>query len=127
MTFDKVALIGATGALGSHIFNALLSSFPPSSITVLTRQSSKTPSAPSGVKIVALPSYTDEQSVVAALKSQDILVSALGTKVLSLEPQLVDFAIAAGVRRFIPSEFTKDVTEAEYRKNAKSTIALRIN
>ena len=36
----------------------------------------------------------------------------------------MDSAIAAGVRRFVPSEFTKDVTEAEYRRTAKADLAL---
>ncbi|MDI1488502.1 MAG: hypothetical protein OHK93_007777 [Ramalina farinacea] len=124
MAFDKIALIGGTGALGSHILNALLSTFAPSSIILLTRQSSKPPTVPSGVTTIPLPSYTDSSAVIPALKGCDVLISALGTKALSLEPQLVDSAIAAGVRRFIPSEFTKDVTEAEYRRTAKADLAL---
>lgn len=125
MAFDKIALIGGTGALGSHILNALLFTFAPSSITILTRQSSKPPTVPSGVTIKPLPSYTDSSAVIPALEGCDILVSALGTKVLYLQPQLVDCAIAAGVRRFIPSEFTKDVTDAEYRRTAKADLALQ--
>ncbi|KAL9129008.1 MAG: hypothetical protein Q9217_002442 [Psora testacea] len=123
MAFQNVALIGGTGAVGSHVLDALLSSFTASSITVLTRKSSKTHSYPQGVKVIALPSYTDHDTVISALRGQDVLISALSTTVLNLEPKLVELAIEAGVKRFMPSEYTVDVVDWHYRNTAKTPTA----
>ena len=125
MPFERIALIGATGALGHHILSALLKAFPPTLITILTRQTSSPPTLPPGVKVITLPSYTNHTAVVAALKGHDVLVSALSTPALDIEPQLVELAIEAGVRRFMPSEYTMDVCDTEYKKVATTPVARR--
>jgi NmrA-like family len=46
----------------------------------------------------------------AALKGQDAVVSTLGYLAESEQTRLIDAAVAAGVKRFIPSEFGIDTT-----------------
>lgn len=56
---------------------------------------------------VTVSDYT-EDSLVASFKGQDAVVSALGAAGLSEEIKLIDAAVKAGVKRFIPSEFSCD-------------------
>lgn len=104
----KVAIAGATGNLGVPILDALLdANFP---VTVLTRKgssnASKLPSNPNiTIKEVDYGSVSD---LTAALKGIDAVVSTLATEVVGTQTLLIDAAIAAGVSRFIPSEFGSD-------------------
>jgi hypothetical protein len=49
------------------------------------------------------------ESLTAALKGQDAVVSAVGTEGLPGQNTVVDAAVAAGVKRFLPSEFGSDL------------------
>lgn len=74
---------------------------------MLSRESSKyEPQA--GINLLKTD-YTHE-SLVAALKGQDAVVSAIGGAGVSAQTKIIDAAIAAGVKRFIPSEFGSDTT-----------------
>lgn len=46
-----------------------------------------------------------EPSLVAAFQGQDAVVSALGAAGFGEERKLIDAAVRAGVKRFLPSEF----------------------
>jgi hypothetical protein len=74
---------------------------------VLSRASS-TYEPEAGVKLLKTD-YTHE-SLVTALKGQDAVVSAIGGAGVSVQTKVIDAAIAAGVKRFIPSEFGSDTT-----------------
>lgn len=54
--------------------------------------------------------YGSKASLVSALEGQDAVVSALATPALDNQLLLIDAAVEAGVRRFIPSEFGSDTT-----------------
>ncbi|MCJ1312186.1 hypothetical protein MMC25_005860 [Agyrium rufum] len=124
MPFSKIAIVGATGALGSRVLNSLARGFDPSSITVLTRQGFSSHTIyPEGVKVVALPSYEDHDAVVSALRSHDVLISVLSHKALDVEYLLAQAAIEAGVRRFMPSEYTMDVGDPVYRELGTNPFA----
>lgn len=69
----------------------------------MTRESSKS-TFPSSVKVVRAD-YTSVDSLTAVLKGQDAVVSAAGAEGLLGQTVIVDAAIAAGVKRFLPSEF----------------------
>lgn len=75
---------------------------------MLVRSTSKAAFAPS-VKVVEVD-YTSVSSLTNALKDQDALVSTVGTSGLQGQALLVDAAVAAGVSRFLPSEFGSDLS-----------------
>lgn len=88
--------------------NALLES-GKFTVTAITRISSKS-NFPSGVK-VASADLSSVESVTAALKGQDAVVSAVGTEGLQGQSLLIDAAVAAGVKRFLPSDFGCDLAD----------------
>lgn len=104
----------AGGNLGGHILNALLdASF---TVTLICRlESTLEPSA-----IVTNPqhlphittikvAFNDEPGLVEALISQDAVVASIGRGGgLPTQRTIIDAAVRAGVRRFIPSEFGAD-------------------
>lgn len=49
--------------------------------------------------------YTSVESLTAALQGQDAVVSTIGGEALEGQTVLIDATIAAGVKRFIPSDF----------------------
>ncbi|RAL03681.1 aromatic alcohol reductase [Aspergillus ibericus CBS 121593] len=102
----KVALAGASGNLGQAILNQLLKhSFQ---VTVLSRLRS-THTFPPLVKIRHVD-YGSQPSLMTALHGQDAIVSTLPPNALDHQLLLIDAAAAAGVRRFIPSEFGSDTS-----------------
>lgn len=124
MPFSNIALVGASGTLGSQILTALLRHFQPDSIKVLTRRGSTNSSYPNGIKVTEVPSYDDHENLLKALGGSDVLISALRTRpALQFEPALVRAATEAGVRRFMPSEYTMDVLHPSYGSEAKSATA----
>ncbi|KAI0123779.1 hypothetical protein BJ170DRAFT_94808 [Xylariales sp. AK1849] len=98
---QSVAIAGASGNLGRHVLKALVDA--NFQVTVLTR--SKKPEAyDARVKVVEVD-FTSVKSLIAALKGIDALVSTVGHTAMEVQPVLIDAAIAAGVKRFIPSEY----------------------
>lgn len=95
----------ASGDLGAPILQALISS-GAFNVTVLTRASSKAQFAPS-VKVIPVD-YSSAPDLTAALTGQDAVVSALTTSAMITQVPLIEASIAAGVKRFIPSEFGSD-------------------
>ncbi|KAH7136944.1 hypothetical protein B0J13DRAFT_506722 [Dactylonectria estremocensis] len=109
----KVAIAGATGNLGPAILTALRES-KLFEVTVLTRKESNH-EFPADVKVQAVD-YTSEASLVDALQGQDGLVSTLSSIGVDNQKTLIDAAIAAGVQRFIPSEFGSNLLNAKVAK-----------
>lgn len=72
-------------------------------VTLLSRDASKP--LPAGVAAVKAVDYSSVASLTAALAGQDAVVSTIGSAALGGQSPLVDAAVAAGVKRFIPSEF----------------------
>ncbi|TVY35112.1 Bifunctional pinoresinol-lariciresinol reductase [Lachnellula occidentalis] len=102
----NVAIVGASGAIGEPIMKALVES-GKFNVTVVKRPSSKA-SFPASVKVVSADT-TSVESVTAAFEGQDAVVSTVGTEGLQGQQVLIDAAIAAGVKRFLPSEFGTDI------------------
>lgn len=73
----------------------------------MTRESSES-TFPSSVKVIKAD-FASVESLTQALKGQDAVVSAVGTEGLLGQKELIDGAIAAGVKLFIPSEFGSDL------------------
>lgn len=93
----------ATGNVGSGVLPELLKS--NFNITVLSREGSSAV-FPEGVKVVK----TDYSisSLTKALTGQDAVVSMLPIVALAEQQKVAEAALAAGVKRFIPSEFGSD-------------------
>lgn len=72
-------------------------------ITVISRKDSST-TFPS--RVTVYKSDFSEGDLEAAFKGQDAVISALGKDGLGEQKKLVDTAIKAGVKRFLPSEFS---------------------
>jgi len=101
MAYTKVALAGATGNLGPSILDQLLKA--GFTVTVLTRIGSTHSFSPSVT--VAHVDYDSLDSLTDALRGQDAVVSTLSASGLAKPVLLVEAAVKAGVKRFIPSEF----------------------
>jgi uncharacterized protein YbjT (DUF2867 family) len=99
MAYKKVAIAGATGNLGPSIVNELVNQ--GFEVTVLS-SSGNTSSLPSAVKVIKVD-YSSQDSLISALRGHEAFISAIPKH--QEQPALIDAAIAAGVQRFIPSEF----------------------
>lgn len=76
-------------------------------ITALTRETSNA-TFPASVK-VAKVNFDSLESLTTAFKGQDAVVSLVGTDGFKGQPLVIDAAVAAGVKRFLPSEFGSDI------------------
>ena len=54
--------------------------------------------------------YDSAKSLKAAFQGQDAVISLVGGTALGDQNKLIDAAIAAGVKRFLPSEYGSDTT-----------------
>ncbi|KAF2424939.1 NAD(P)-binding protein [Tothia fuscella] len=106
ITIKTVAMIGASGTVGEAVLPALLST--PLKVTAISRSDS-TSTFPASVHVIKT-SY-DLPSLTAALKGEDAVIVALPPSGLAMELMIVDAAVAAGVKWFIPSEYAHDTTD----------------
>ncbi|KAK9366314.1 hypothetical protein V1509DRAFT_295983 [Lipomyces kononenkoae] len=98
----NIAITGASGNMGTIILKALAES-SQFNITVVARKES-TGTFPSGVTVLRTD-FSDE-GLEAAFKGQDAVVSVVGATGFGEQKKFVDAAIRAGVKRFLPSEFS---------------------
>jgi uncharacterized protein YbjT (DUF2867 family) len=102
----KIAMVGATGSVGTPTLSALLKT-GMHTITAITRAESNA-TLPSSV-IVKKGDYSDESFLVSALKGQDVLIIQLGYMALDSQVPLIEAAAKAGVRWVLPTEFGSDI------------------
>jgi len=114
----KVAIIGATGNIGSSIIRALLASPNAPTITAITRATS-TATIPAPLLTARIPSESSDSSdyshsaLVKALTGQDALVICVGFAVpLDTQKSIISAAIEAGVSWIVPTEFGSDTDDA---------------
>ncbi|KAJ4994313.1 isoflavone reductase family protein [Stagonosporopsis vannaccii] len=111
MSIKNVIIIGAGGNLGPSVLKAFLnSSF---NTTVLSREGSSS-TFPSGVKVLRA-NYDSVDSLKQAFQGQDAVISLVGGGALGDQNKLIDASIAAGVKRFIPSEFGSNTPDSRTR------------
>lgn len=104
MAIKTVAVVGASGNIGSHATKALLDA--GFTVTAITRPDSKS-TFPDNVQ-VRRADPTSFEDVKAALEGQDAVIAAAATNVAATgegQDVLIDAAVAAGVKRFLPSEY----------------------
>ncbi|KAJ9614763.1 hypothetical protein H2204_014461 [Knufia peltigerae] len=120
----RIAVAGATGDVGLTIVSAFLSN--AYTVTALTRQgpnnSSRLPRH-DDLQVVEVD-YTSVPSMTRALKDTFMVVSTLTTAFVGDQIPLIDAAVAAGVKRFIPSEYGSDVYNA--KRNALPVFAGKV-
>ncbi|KAI2627577.1 NAD(P)-binding protein [Hypoxylon sp. NC1633] len=106
-TVKNVAVVGATGKIGRPIVDRLLES-KLFSVTIITRDGSRQRGIPANVTVKEVD-YDSIESLEAALKGQDALVSAMAFEAIHEQKNLVDAAVNAGIQRMIPSEYGNDL------------------
>ncbi|KAJ9607408.1 hypothetical protein H2200_008481 [Cladophialophora chaetospira] len=90
--------------IGHHVVKALAEKPDLFNVSIIARKSSKS-NFPAGVKLHYVDDEIPHDQLVAALKGQDALISAIGFGAIDLEEKLIDAAIEAKVYRFLPSEY----------------------
>ncbi|KAM0549197.1 hypothetical protein ACHAPJ_009506 [Fusarium lateritium] len=108
----NVAAIGASGTLGTVALKKLLEA-DKFNITVIRRAGSESTFS-SDVKVVDVD-YSSLDSLRSAFKGQDAVISLVPTFAADAQKGFVDAAIDAGVSRFIPSEFSANLANANAR------------
>lgn len=101
MAIKNVVHIGAAGSLGEVVLQRLLAS--DFNVKVLRREGSKS-TLPNGVTVIDAD-FSSKESLVAALKDVDAVVSTIANFAVPSQQIIIDAAIEAGVQRFIPSDF----------------------
>jgi len=104
-TIKNVALAGAGGNLGPALLKGLMAS-NKFNITILTRKAGSQKFPPDvTVKEV---DYDSLDSLTEALKGQDALIDSTSIFDSKVATRIVDAAVAAGIYRYIPSDFGLD-------------------
>ncbi|KAL4789231.1 hypothetical protein BDV19DRAFT_395240 [Aspergillus venezuelensis] len=124
MQIKNVVLAGASGSLGKVIVEALVTT-NKYTITVLTRKDSSA-TFPSSV-FVKQVDYDSIKDLTIALAGQDAVISAVGIRAVGSQEPLIRAAIDAGVKRFIPSDFSSDFSNPLASTLPQYTPQLRIN
>ncbi|KAK0609458.1 hypothetical protein B0T14DRAFT_531977 [Immersiella caudata] len=101
MAIQTVAVIGASGNVGAPTVQALLAA--GFKVTAISRTTSTATFPPSVTVIKA--DLSSIESLTSAFKDQDAVIVTTATSEVDKQTILVDAAVAAGVKRFIPSEF----------------------
>ncbi|KAF2122631.1 oxidoreductase CipA-like protein [Lophiotrema nucula] len=104
----RVAIAGATGNLGIPLLKTLLDA--DHHVTVLSRTGSNASS-----KLQRHPNltikevdFTSAKSITPVLDGVEVVISCLATSAIGSQNPLIDAAVLAGVKRFIPAEFGMD-------------------
>jgi uncharacterized protein YbjT (DUF2867 family) len=109
MSLTKITLTGAGSLLGGLVLDRLVAA--GFSVTVLRRAGS---TATFSVPTVDAD-FSSLDSLKTALAGQDAVVSTVGTAGLEAQLLLVEAAAAAGVRRFLPSEYGSNLDNPKTR------------
>ncbi|RSL57035.1 hypothetical protein CEP53_006593 [Fusarium sp. AF-6] len=99
-TFQKITLIGK-GLFGSAVLSELVTG--GFEVTLLSR-SEKPDEVPEGVRRVVVD-YNDVESLTKVLSGQDAVISTVAVEAILGQKVIIDAAIQAHVKRFIPSDF----------------------
>jgi len=112
---DIILVVGGTGDLGKRLINALLVKGAVIRMLVRNESSKETILAfkNHGVEIVSVD-FNSQEDLKAACKGVSCVISTLSglrNVIVDLQKRILDAAIAAGVPRFIPSDYSIDFTK----------------
>ncbi|KAF2186362.1 NAD(P)-binding protein [Zopfia rhizophila CBS 207.26] len=113
----NIIIAGVTGSVGAPILRALPDE-PSLTIIILTRASSSA-KFPSHIPVKKVSDAFTLEELTAAFTAQDAVIVALSTTPITIDDiafRLIDAAVAAGVKRFIPSEFGTNNLDLRARK-----------
>lgn len=127
---SRVLVIGGTGYIGRFIVAASAREGHPTAVLVRDPAPADAAKAAvlqgfrdAGVTLVKGDIY-DHESLVAAIKSADVVISAVGYAQLQDQTRIISAIKEAGnVKRFVPSEFGNDVDHVNAVEPAKSIFA----
>lgn len=105
-SIQNVAIVGATGSVGGHITEHLLKT-GKHVVTAITREGSNS-TMPDGVK-AAKVNYDDPDTLVEALKGQDVLIITMKTGQFEAQARLIEAAAKANVAWIMPNEYSPDL------------------
>ncbi|KAL7922898.1 hypothetical protein ACQKWADRAFT_326525 [Trichoderma austrokoningii] len=100
-SFKHIALLGK-GMLGSAILPQLLEQ--GFEVTLFTRSKASIKDLPSGVHVVEVD-YTSLSGLAEAFKGKDVVICTITSTAISEQRIIIDAAIQASVKRFIPADF----------------------
>lgn len=104
----KVAVVGASGNTGVAIVDALLKQC--FEVTAVTREGS-TAAFPSGVSVKRVD-FTSKASLLTSFGGQDAVISCISQAAVGGQDVILDAAIEAKVKRFLPSDYGIDYMNA---------------
>ncbi|KAI9148773.1 Isoflavone reductase [Paramyrothecium foliicola] len=97
----KVAVIGASGNFGPAIINSIQKA--GFDVTAVSRIGSNA-TFPEGIPVRRVD-FKSGDDLKSAFTGQDAVVSVVGAPAFADQPTMIDAALAAGVKRFLPSEY----------------------
>jgi nucleoside-diphosphate-sugar epimerase len=104
-----VALVGASGNLGIGLLPLLRQHY---GVTILSRVSSRAEfHEVEGLKVVRLKDDYPVDELTTAFHNIDAVICAVAPKSSSVQFNIIDAALAAGVKHYIPAEFGVDTTD----------------
>lgn len=106
----NVIVVGATGSIGPAIVHALLSHPAQFHVAIYTRSAPKAEGQFSDNVTVRVGDYSTA-SLLEAFTNQDVVISTIATFSTPQQKEIVDVAVQAGVKRFLPSEFGVDTSD----------------
>ncbi|KAK3306204.1 isoflavone reductase [Chaetomium strumarium] len=101
MSFKTIAVVGAAGSVGKPVVQALVAA--GFKVTAVARESS-TSTYPDGVE-VRKADLKSVEALTKAFAGQDVVIMTPPTTESGNQAPYIDAAVAAGVKRFIPSEW----------------------
>lgn len=109
----NVTLVGGSGHLGTPVLEKLLRS-KKFNVQVLKRAGSSSTFA--GNPKVVEADYDDIDAITAAFEGQHAIVSLVNDAGVANQKVMIDAAIAAGVKRFLPSNFGSNMANPNARR-----------
>ncbi|THY33273.1 isoflavone reductase family protein [Aureobasidium pullulans] len=109
MTKQTVLLVGSTGETGRHILNALIDDDTLELKCFIRSSSASKPSAQQ-IRELGIATVTAEldgpiEELIKLLQNIDTVISCMSPASLKLQIPLIDAAVEAGVKRFLPCNF----------------------
>ncbi|KAF7951239.1 uncharacterized protein EAE97_002790 [Botrytis byssoidea] len=109
----NVTVVGAAGKLGTSIL-ANFDADPNFNVSILSRKSSKSVFP---AHLVVHRVSDEYPELLEALKGQDVVISTISKAAADVQQKaIIDSAIKAGVKRFVPSEFGSDTRNEKAMK-----------
>lgn len=104
----NVAVVGASGNLGTKIIGAFLNS-GDFNVTAISRESSNA-TFPHDIKVIKAD-LSSQEALTKAFEGQDAVVLSLAPDQIGDQKRYIDAAITAGVKRLIPADFGSDTSD----------------